>query len=452
MILVSTVSKSTAPRWLRALRSCAEQRIEIVEMAHQRGAPLHGDRIAAGDDSPDLVVGQAGGGMDHARVELVGLDAALRVHHHVAHQYQPVDTRVERAQAVGELLRQHRDHPAREIDAGRAGLRFLVEQPARLDVVAHVGDGDQQPPACAGPVRVERFAIDRIVEVARVLAVDGDHRHVAQVDAAAVVRRPQLVRQRSDLAQQLVAELVRHVELAHRDLDLHAGVVDLAEDLDHAPDRRRVLRGRLGDLGRDDLAGRRAHRAARLDHHVVLDALVLGHHQQHAALVDEPAHQAAVGASGDLDDAAFGAAARVGAGPTHQDPVAMHDFLHLAGRQEDVAAAVVGNQEPEAVTMAGDLAGDQVDAADRHQPALAVLQDLAVALHRGQAAAQRDDRFRIHLELHGDFFRRGGGVLRGKQVEDGLAAWWLGRAGHCLTNPWRSLNLRLSSVPRWRNW
>jgi hypothetical protein len=29
-------------------------------------------------------------------------------------------------------------------------------------------------------------------------------------------------------------ELVRHVELAHRDLDLHAGIVDRPEHLDHA--------------------------------------------------------------------------------------------------------------------------------------------------------------------------------------------------------------------------
>ena len=37
-------------------------------------------------------------------------------------------------------------------------------------------------------------------------------------------------------------EHVRHLVLAHRDLDLHAGVVDLAQHLDDAAHRLRVAR------------------------------------------------------------------------------------------------------------------------------------------------------------------------------------------------------------------
>jgi hypothetical protein len=57
--------------------------------------------------------------------------------------------------------------------------------------VADVGDGHDQPPTRAA--RVHRLAVDRVVEVARVLAVDGHQRHVAQVDAAVEVARHDVV-------------------------------------------------------------------------------------------------------------------------------------------------------------------------------------------------------------------------------------------------------------------
>ena len=54
-------------------------------------------------------------------------------------------------------------------------------------VPGDVGDGDQQPPA-AGMVRVG-LGEHRVVEIACVLAVDGDQRHLAQVEAVAHRRR-----------------------------------------------------------------------------------------------------------------------------------------------------------------------------------------------------------------------------------------------------------------------
>jgi len=98
----------------------------------------------------------------------------------------------------------------------------------------------------------------------------------------------------------------------------------------------------------------------------------------------------------------------------------VHHLLHLARRQEQVATAVVGQQEAEAVTVPGHLAGDQVDAADQHQSALAVLQDLAVALHRREPPSHRHDRVGPHVQVDGEFFRRRRRVLGGQRIEDRL--------------------------------
>ena len=147
--------------------------------------------------------------------------------------------RVQRTQAVGEFLRQHRDDAAREVDRGRALVGVFIQRLTRLDVVADVGDCHQQPPAVKrrlAAATLKRLAVDRVVKVARVFAVDGDQRDIAQVDAMFAVDRPQLVGQRRSLGQRLGRKAMRHFVLAHRDLDLHAGVVDLTQHFGNTSD------------------------------------------------------------------------------------------------------------------------------------------------------------------------------------------------------------------------
>jgi hypothetical protein len=107
--------------------------------------------------------------------------------------------------------------------------------------VADVRNGDDQAPALGLALAEHgRLAVDGIVEIARVLAVDGDERHVGEIDAALAVGGAHGRGQRRRLGQRLLGEDVRHFVLANRDLDLHAGVVDLAEDFGDAPERLRM--------------------------------------------------------------------------------------------------------------------------------------------------------------------------------------------------------------------
>ncbi len=61
--------------------------------------------------------------------------------------HQAVDVRVQRTQAVGQRLGQHRNDAAREVHAGAALERVFVQRVAGTHVVADVGDGHQQAPA-----------------------------------------------------------------------------------------------------------------------------------------------------------------------------------------------------------------------------------------------------------------------------------------------------------------
>ena len=144
------------------------------------------ERIGVG---PDLRVGQSRMRAEHRRIELVAAELAVPGDRHLAHDRQPIDIRVERADAVRELLRQHRDHAARKIDRGAALARLDVERIGVLHVVADIRDGDPETKAA-----LLARAVDRVVEVLRGLAIDGDELERAQIAPAANIVRTNLVR------------------------------------------------------------------------------------------------------------------------------------------------------------------------------------------------------------------------------------------------------------------
>jgi hypothetical protein len=129
------------------------------------------------------------------------------------------------------------------------------------------------------------------------------------------------------------------------------------------------------------------------------DALVFRRHDPGAVFVQQAADDVGVGALRDFDDGAFRAAAAVDADDLGQHAVAMQHFLHFLLRQEQVFARLVRDHEAEAVAVAADAAGDEAGLRGQRVVAGVVDDDLAVALHRVQAA--RQDR----LRLGGDFQR-----------------------------------------------
>ena len=153
-------------------------------------------------------------------------------------------------------------------------------------------------------------------------------------------------------------ELVRQVMLADDDLDIDAEIVGMAQDLDHAADRRRAPLGIFKQFDVDHHAvqfgdavhfGRRHADAVvrgsdgRRQFHAVgnidplLYAAVGGHHIAAAAADFEFADHGGVGALQHLDDVAIGAAAGLDAGDADDHAVAVHGLFGGFGRDENVA-------------------------------------------------------------------------------------------------------------------
>ena len=196
-----------------------------------------------------------------------------------------------------------------------------------------------------------RLAIHRVIKVARVFTVYGYQRHVGQIDAVFAIGGANFFGQGGGLRQGGRREAVRHFVLAHRDFNLHPGVIDLTEHFGHAAHGLRIHRRRLGQLNGHDLA-RRGTRNGVLRHQDVLAVtLVFRRHQPDATFVQQATNDGRFFALDNLGDAAFGAAFAVVAHDARFDFVVVQDRAHFLLRQIQVGLAVGAADEAVTITV-----------------------------------------------------------------------------------------------------
>jgi hypothetical protein len=256
--------------------------------------------------------------------------------------------------------------------------------------VRHVGDRHIELPTAGEqlPAAAVLLAKDRVVEVAGVLAIDGDEGQVAQVDALLLVLLLHLGLELARFLDHRLGPDVRDIVAAQGDVDLHARRHVVADHLDDIALRLEARRRPMGDLDLDELTDARAGGAPRGDQHLLLDLRVVGDHEADAALFVVTPDDALVGATDHFDYAALAAATAVEAGHPHQGAVAVEHQAHLRRAEEQVVAAVVRHQETEAVAVTADTTAYQVELVHRRIGAAAGVDQLAVALHGAQTAAQ----------------------------------------------------------------
>ena len=154
----------------------------ILALAGLRATRVRQDGCHLGVCEPRVAV-------HHGGIELVRVHLPLGRDQHVAHHAQSLHLGVERAQAIAQLLGQHGNHPAWEVHTGGTVIGINIDGTAGFHVVAHIGNRHQQAPALASP-HLGRFAIHCIVKVARIFSVNGDERHIGQINAVLLVDSP----------------------------------------------------------------------------------------------------------------------------------------------------------------------------------------------------------------------------------------------------------------------
>ncbi|VVO44585.1 hypothetical protein PS720_06370 [Pseudomonas fluorescens] len=181
---------------------------------------------------------------------------------------------------------------------------------------------------------------------------------------------------------------VRNIVGAQRDVDFHARRHVVADHFNDIALRLEACRWPVGDFHLDELADLGGAIAARGNQHFLLDLRVIRHHKADAAFFEVTADDGLVGTGHHFDDHTFATTATVQARHARQGTVAIEHQAHLRRAHEQVVTAVVRDQEAEAVTMAGNAAQDQVELIHRCVSTTAGIDQLSIALHGTQTAAQ----------------------------------------------------------------
>src|SRR5215471_8397106 len=93
---------------------------------------------------------------------------------------EPIDSRIEAANAVAQPLRQHWDHAVGKINAVPASACLPIQRAAGLHVCSNIGDVHAELP----PAVWKLLHVNSVVEIARVIGVNGNDELVAQIFAS----------------------------------------------------------------------------------------------------------------------------------------------------------------------------------------------------------------------------------------------------------------------------
>ncbi len=138
----------------------------------------------------DRIVGQPGRRAHDRALKAVPPLMPGGVDPQVHGEARPVGAWYQRAQIVGQRLRQHRHDAVGEIDRVATAERLAVERAAGGDIGADIGNRDDGVPAAGiGRIRIG-LGPHRIVEITRVAVVDRDQCQPAQIGAAGRISRP----------------------------------------------------------------------------------------------------------------------------------------------------------------------------------------------------------------------------------------------------------------------
>ncbi|VVN42434.1 hypothetical protein PS683_05566 [Pseudomonas fluorescens] len=181
---------------------------------------------------------------------------------------------------------------------------------------------------------------------------------------------------------------MRNVVGPQRDIDFHARRHVVADHFDHIALRLEARGWPVGDFHLDELTDLGVGVAARGDQHFLLHLGIIRYDKADAAFFEVAAHDGLVTTGNHFDDHAFTATTTVQAGNAGQGTVAVEHQAHLRRAHEQVVAAVVRDKEAKPVTVTGNAAQDQVELVYRRIRATAGVDQLSIALHGAQAAAQ----------------------------------------------------------------
>ena len=302
------------------------------------------------DRIPHLRVSQSRMRVHDGRVKLRLAGDALLVDFHVADEAQTINLRLQRTNAIAQNFRQHRHHKSRKIHRRRTQLRFIIECTSRRYVMRNIRDRDDETIATAR----QRFAINRIVKILRILTINRHQLHLAQINTIGNLCSRDLDRNRFGFLNHRRRKFVRNVVTMNRGFDGQRCGEFVTEDCHNFANRWAPFVGHLSQFGDDELSVAGIHFGIRWNHDVALDALVIRHHIRNAIFLNQRPDQALHAALEDVDDFALLTPTAVHPGDVDQHAVAVHHLPHFIRRQKHIIlhpTPRIRSEEAEAVRI-----------------------------------------------------------------------------------------------------
>jgi hypothetical protein len=217
-----------------------------------------------------------------------------------------------------------------------------------------IGNGHQQAPAFVGRLAAPLgcgLAVHGIVKIACVFTVNGYQWNIGQINAIDLVLGAHFVWQRSRQRNTGLRELVRNAVLAHRNFNLHARVVHLAQHFLDATYRLSKQGRWLHQLHHNNLTDPGQAGGGFGNQHILPIAFVFGGNQPDTALLQQATDDGLRRSLHNFNHPPFGAPFAVAAHNAHLDPILVQHRPHLIGGQIDIRRTVVARYKTVPVAM-----------------------------------------------------------------------------------------------------
>ena len=300
------------------------------------------------EDRVHAAVAHALVGADDRLTDFVVQNLTARVDVHDAGEGQAILLRVQGADAVAEHTWQHRDHAVREVDGGAAVQGFLIDQRVLLHIFRDIRDVDIES------VLLRRLVVlegNGVVEVLRVLAVDGDGGELTEVVLPAArdgVLRYGL-RDRLGSAHDVLRKGFREPVGPDDGEDVDARIIDMAENLGDDTLRTVLLIPVVHDFHNDLMAVYGVHILPLRDVDVLQDPLVVRLDEADGFILMIEADDFLIGMLEDLGDVSLGAMVRVCTSCNDDaHAITVERLTDIIGRDKDVRLIFVALHRHEA--------------------------------------------------------------------------------------------------------
>ena len=228
-----------------------------------------------------------------------------------------------------------------------------------------------------------------IIKIARIDAVDGHKRQMAQIQTVFIIRRTQFIVQFRHLLFRFRGKFMGNIVIGNRHRHFHARRQRFAEHGNHFADRLLVTPRIIRDFHQHNLAVfRPAARIGRDDNRLGQTA-VFRHDGKNTVAFAQLAHHTLLPAFKNFYRRIILAPVRADKFDPRQNAVAMHQFLHVFGRNKAVRLVAVRREKAVTFGVRNHLPAHQIHFPGNAVAPLTVAQQLSAADHRFQTMLQK---------------------------------------------------------------